>query len=207
VELLLVRHALPARIELTEGRADPGLTSEGHAQASLLSEYLRSERIDAIYSSPLQRAQETAGPTANRLGLDIVTVDGVAEFDRDSSEYVPVEELRASGDPRFHEVTTGVWSDAAVIAPFERLVTASVEQLIDRHPGERIMIVCHAGVINLYLSVVLGLAADQRGFFYPNYTSINRVMAGRGGQRSILTINETAHLRNSGLPMGLHQKG
>jgi probable phosphoglycerate mutase len=51
---------------------------------------------------------------------------------------------------------------------------------------------------------VLGLS-NPRGFFYPNYTSINRVAAARGGQRSIVTINETSHLRGSGLPMGLFQ--
>lgn len=69
------------------------------------------------------------------------------------------------------------------------------------------MLFRHAGVINLDLSVLLGLAAHQLGFFSPSYTSINRVVAARSGQRSILTINETAHLRNSGLPMGLHQNG
>lgn len=207
MELLLVRHALPQRIELLEGRADPGLASEGRAQALLLADYLQSEQIDAIYSSPLRRAQETAQPTADRLGLGITTIDGVAEFDRESSEYVPVEELRASGDPKFLEITNAFWSNPELIGPFQRLVTTTIDDVIMRHPGERVVIACHAGVINLYLGAVLGLAADKRGFFYPNYTSINRVIAGRHGLRSILTINETPHLRNSGLPMGLHQKG
>ena len=44
-------------------------------------------------------------------------------------------------------------------------------------------------------------------FFYPNYTSIHRVAAARSGERSVVTINETSHLRNTGLPMGLFQKG
>jgi probable phosphoglycerate mutase len=57
-------------------------------------------------------------------------------------------------------------------------------------------------VINAYLAHVLGLA-DPTGFFYPNYTSIHRIAAARSGERSILSINETAHLRGSGLPVGL----
>ncbi len=203
----MVRHALPERIELSEGRADPGLAADGHAQALLLAGYLGGERIDAIYSSPLRRAQETARPTAEQFGLGITTIDGVAEFDRESSEYVPVEELRASGDPKFLQITDGFWSNPELIEPFERLVITTIDEVIVRHPGERVMISCHAGVINLYLGAVLGLAANRRGFFYPNYTSINRVIAGRHGHRSILTVNETGHLRNSGLPMGLHQKG
>ncbi len=67
--------------------------------------------------------------------------------------------------------------------------------------------VCHGGVINAYLADVLGIAAPPPGFFYPNYTSIHRVAASRSGIRSIITINETAHLRHTGLPMGLFQKG
>ena len=44
-----------------------------------------------------------------------------------------------------------------------------------------------------------------RGFFYPNYTSINRIAAARGGERSIVTLNETSHLRGTGLPIGVFQ--
>jgi 2,3-bisphosphoglycerate-dependent phosphoglycerate mutase len=60
-------------------------------------------------------------------------------------------------------------------------------------------------VINAYLARVLG-AAESSNFFYPNYTGINRVAAARTGQRQILTINETAHLRGTGLPIGLYGK-
>ena len=67
--------------------------------------------------------------------------------------------------------------------------------------------VCHGGVINIYLAAVLGPRSVRPGFFYPNYTSIHRVMAASTGQRSILTINETSHLRSTGLPIGLHQTG
>ena len=49
--------------------------------------------------------------------------------------------------------------------------------------------------------------AGERGFFYPNYTSINRVAAASSGERSVITINETSHLRGTGLPMGLFQRG
>jgi len=45
---------------------------------------------------------------------------------------------------------------------------------------------------------------DSTSFFYPNYTGINRVAAARTGQRQILSVNETAHLRGTGLPIGLY---
>jgi len=48
MELLLIRHALPIRREVTEGAADPPLSDDGVRQANLLADYLASEKIDAI---------------------------------------------------------------------------------------------------------------------------------------------------------------
>ena len=100
MELLLIRHALPLRVELSAGRADPPLSDDGVAQAARLADYLAAEQIDAVYASPLRRARQTAEPLSRRKGLPIVIEDGVAEYDRDSNEYVPMEELKASNDPR-----------------------------------------------------------------------------------------------------------
>jgi probable phosphoglycerate mutase len=54
------------------------------------------------------------------------------------------------------------------------------------------VVVCHGGVINTYTGAILGL--DRMLWFEPNYTSITRVLVHRGGQRSIVTLNETPHL-------------
>ena len=56
MELVLVRHGLPVRRELTEGIADPELAPDGVTQAERLAEYLASEDIAAVYVSPLRRA-------------------------------------------------------------------------------------------------------------------------------------------------------
>ena len=77
-----------------------------------------------------------------------------------------------------------------------------MEKLIERFPGKRIVAVCHGGVINGYMTHILGIP-DPSGFFYPNYTSIHRVAAARSGERSVLSLNETCHLRGTGLPIGL----
>lgn len=207
VELILVRHALPERKVLSSGAADPDLTDDGHRQAELLADYLGTEEIDAIYTSPLRRAAQTAAPLARRLDLTATVVDDVAEFDRDASSYIPLEELKADGDPRFHDPTSDVWTATDGRDDFDRRVTGAIDRLIGAHAGDRIVVVCHGGVINLVLATVLGIDHDGPGFFYPNYTSIHRVAASRSGVRSIVTVNETSHLRNSGLPMGLFQKG
>ena len=205
MELLLVRHALPIRRELVDGPADPELSADGRAQAELLASYLSSEHLDAIYASPLRRAYETAESVAKHHDVDVQLSDGVAEFDRLSPDYIPTEELKAANDPRYHAIINGEWStDDESADEFHSRVVGTIEELIETHPGQRIVVVCHGGVINGYMCHVLGLS-HPKAFFYPNYTSVNRVAAARGGTRSIVTINETPHLRGTGLPMGLFQ--
>jgi broad specificity phosphatase PhoE len=195
VEIVLVRHGLPLRVELETGIADPELAAEGHEQAEKMAAYLGVEDIEAIYVSPLRRAIETARPLCKLLGLEAVVSEGIAEFDRNSREYVPVEELRATNDPRWEKLLRGEW-DGVDEDPslFKSRVVETVDDMIAKHPGGRVVVVCHGGVINQYLAHVLGIETHI-GFFYPKYTSIHRVMAARSGQRSIVSINEASHLR------------
>lgn len=205
MELLIIRHALPVRRELTEGAADPELSESGHAQARLLAAYLESEHLDALYASPMVRAQETAAPVAASKCLSIHTVAGIAEWDQHSPEYVPVEELKAANDPRWVALMNGEWDADESEAEFRERVVSTIESIIADHRGQRVAVVCHGGIINAYLAHVVGITAPGRGFFYPNYTSINRVAAASGGHREVVTLNETTHLRGTGLPMGLFQ--
>lgn len=206
MELMLIRHGLPVRRELSEGIADPELAQAGHEQARHLTSYLSDEAIDAVYSSPLRRAMQTAEPLAADRQLDIGVVDSVAEWDRNASTYIPIEELKAANDPRWQAMVRGEWTDhEETPQEFSARVVGALERLIEAHPGQRIAVACHGGVINSYLSHILGLPVTQ-GFFYPNYTSIHRIAASGRGHRSVITVNETSHLRGTGLPMGLMQQ-
>jgi probable phosphoglycerate mutase len=205
VELLLIRHALPVREKGVDGPADPALSAVGQAQADHLAKYLSAEHLDAIYASPLVRARQTADVVAGPHALTVELCADVAEYDRHSGEYVPAEDLKAANDPRFHAVASGDWGTVhESAAEFRQRIVDAVECLVAAHPAQRVAVVCHGAVINTYLCHVLGLG-DTGAFFYPNYTSINRVAASRAGMRSIVTLNETSHLRGTGLPMGLFQ--
>ncbi len=201
MELLLIRHALPVRQENAHGPADPGLSAAGVEQADHLARYLSTERLDAVYSSPMLRAVQTAAPLAAVQGTEMQLEDGVAEFDRHSNSYVPFEELRKANDARWRDMVDVTPEDAA---EFRATVVNSIEAVIARHTGDRVAVVCHAGVIGAYLACVLGIELVGRSFFSPNYTSIHRVMASRKGGRTLYTLNETAHLRGTGLPTGLY---
>jgi 2,3-bisphosphoglycerate-dependent phosphoglycerate mutase len=206
MELLLIRHGLPVRRELQSGAADPELSAAGHAQAGHLADYLSTEKLDVVYASPMRRAFQTAQPLAANQRLDIVVEDDVAEWDRNSSEYVPVEELKAANDPRWQAMLRGEYANRdETQEQFDSRVVTAIQRIVAAHPGQRVAVVCHGGVINSYLCNVIGITQTAGGFFYPNYTSIHRVIASRGGDRSVVTVNETSHLRGTGLPMGLNQ--
>jgi len=189
MELLLIRHALPIRVDGAPhaGPADPHLAPRGVEQAEALAAWLLDERVDALWCSPMRRAQETAAPVATALGLPAIVDEGLAEFDRDADSYIPIEELKAANDPRWYEVPERP-------EHFVAEVVAAVERIVAAHPGQRVAVVCHGGVVNAYAGHVLGI--DEPLFFLPAYTSISRVLASAAGPRSIGSLNETAHVRN-----------
>jgi broad specificity phosphatase PhoE len=196
MELVLVRHAEPVRVEGGHGKgpADPALTPRGREQAQRLAAWLAHEQVDVVCASPLTRARETAAPVAEVAGVDLEIVDGIAEWDAESDEYIPVEELRELKDHRWQAMIEGRWTETGGVDPavFQQQLVPAVEEIIERNAGRRVVAVTHGGVINVYLAHLLDI--DQYLWFHPEYTSISRVHASRAGVRSIGTVNETAHL-------------
>ncbi|MEX0664926.1 MAG: histidine phosphatase family protein [Acidimicrobiia bacterium] len=203
MELLLVRHGEPVRIEEgeVEGPADPGLTERGHDQAARVGAWLAAEGVDAVVTSPLRRARETAVPLAAALGVEAEIDAGVSEYDATAGHYIPIEELREAKDERWYATIEGRWADVGGIDPheFQRQVVPALDDLIARHAGQRVAVMTHGGVINVFLAHVLGI--DRLLWFHPEYTSISCVRAARSGEKSVATVNETAHLVASRDPM------
>ena len=196
VELLLIRHALPERVEVVGRPADPPLAELGHRQAMALAEWLSHEPIDSLYVSPMRRARQTAQPLAAVCGLDPVVVEGVAEYDRHAEAYVPIEELKATNDPRWQEMLDGKYfEDGELDAEgFQRTVVDTLDGIIADNRSRTAAVVCHGGVINAFVGRVLGL--EQFMVFEPMYTGITRVRASSQGHRMVVTLNEFPHLRD-----------
>jgi probable phosphoglycerate mutase len=196
VDLLLIRHGLPLRVERDDGRpADPPLSDRGRAQAERVARWLAHERIDHIVSSPLQRARQTAEPLARALGLEVEIESRVAEFDRDSAHYIPLEELKRIDYPAWKAFMETGYGDGVPIGTFVAEVEDALGQCIAHHRGRRVAVFCHGGVINVFAARVMGIARPL--FFQPDYTSINRFAAASSGERSVVALNETAHLEAS----------
>lgn len=188
MELILVRHGLPLR---SDDSADPVLSPEGDDQAGKVAAWLAHEGADAVWSSPMKRAKQTAQPLADRLGQGVRLHEGVAEYDADGGYYVPLEVLKREDYEAWKAVTSG--QTARDMSAFQKTVVAALDEVIAAHAGQRVAVFCHGGVINVWTAHVLGMPA--RLFFEPGYTSVHRFMCARSGQRNILALNERAHLR------------
>lgn len=194
MDLLFVRHGQPERVDARvaeSGPADPPLTAQGHLEAKSTAEWLRGEAIDHIVSSPLLRARETAAPLADSLGLDVEIHPDLAEYDRNASHYIPFEQMTSEDHEQFTAMAEGRWEEYGGDNPadFVHRVVTTVEAIIERHQGHRVVAFCHGGVINAYLAHVIQL--DRPLWFYPEYGSIHRVAASHDGVRMLLTLNES----------------
>jgi broad specificity phosphatase PhoE len=165
--LLLVRHA--AHDWLGRGVAGrmPGvaLNDPGGRQAKELVARLQHRPAQAIYSSPLQRAQETAAPLAQALGLAVVTDDELAEIDFGEWTGLHFGELE-----RDHREQWRLWCEHKSIAAapggeafadVQRRIMARLEQLRRLHPSETVLLFSHGDVIKAALAGYLGLPLDH----------------------------------------------
>ncbi|MGN6744061.1 MAG: histidine phosphatase family protein [Amnibacterium sp.] len=141
-DLVLVRHGETEwnRLGRVQGRTDIPLNETGRRQARAAGRRLREQRWDGIVASPLSRAAETAEIIAAEVGLPgPELVEALVERDYGAAEGLTGEEL----DRRFDGVLAARESREAVL---ERAKPALLA-LAERHPGRRLLVVSHGGVI------------------------------------------------------------
>jgi broad specificity phosphatase PhoE len=139
--LLLARHGETEwnKERRFQGWADPPLNEAGRKQARLLAEQLRDLAFDAVYSSDLARAYETAEIVAAPHGVPVVADEGLREVDVgvvSGMTWVEAHE-RFGVDLPFGETRE----------EHQARVLAAVERIARRHPVERVLIVTHGGTI------------------------------------------------------------
>jgi 2,3-bisphosphoglycerate-dependent phosphoglycerate mutase len=193
MELILIRHGLPEKVINEDGSpANPPLSEIGLEQARRVAHWLKDHEIDRLYSSPMQRAFQTAQPLARLKSLEIEVRNGVAEYDQESGYYIPVEQLKELDYERWKRLMNGIVDDVD-FSDFCQGVISTIEEIVAENRGKKVAITCHGGVINVWTAHVIGF--EPKMFFNPNYTSINRFMAASSGEKSVITLNEHFHLQ------------
>ena len=201
--LILVRHGQqrwptgpnPAASEWV----DPPLSDTGVRQAELVGLALADGQIDGLYSSHLERAHQTGLQIGRHHAITPTVLEELREIEmyrdvppgKSVRDVISAPMLKGIQERFVRERCWDVYPFTETSAEFRHRVVNAIEGILTMHPGGRVVVACHGGVINAYIGHVLGLDVDM--FFRPAHASVSRVLVG-DYRRVVLSLNEVHHL-------------
>jgi broad specificity phosphatase PhoE len=149
-ELILIRHGNAVRIHGDYFHAP--LTPLGQEQASQTGQYFTApeNHLDGFYCSPLRRTQETAHLIGSKISLVAELRDGIQEVRTLEVPVLVVLEILSIADPVEDYLDAHI--GGPIRWPIEGRVSAVLLDIISKHPGQRVAVVAHAGVVSAALS-------------------------------------------------------
>ena len=161
--IFLVRHGetdwnLERRFQ---GHADRPLNETGRAQAAALAESLDGEDLTAVYTSPLQRASQTAAIVAARLGLDPRPLEALREIHVGDWEGLTVDEVKERYPEQASMDWRSGWPGGETYDELGARVLPALLVLANEHPDARVLAVTHAGPVRAALASAMGLSYDD----------------------------------------------
>ena len=204
-ELILARHGETAwNVErVFRGRVDIDLDDIGARQAELLGKYLGNWELEAIYSSPLRRALDTANTVARYQEVAVSTADELTDFDYGEWQSLPEREVR-----RLYPALLNKWHSyphrvrmpgGESLEDVRRRAVEVVDGIVAKHNGN-VLLVSHRVVIKVVVCHLLGLdnshfwnvRQDVCGITVFDYTD---------GRYILIRHNDTSHLRELQKPV------
>ena len=193
LNLLLIRHAAHVELgrTLSGRRRDIALSEDGLQQAEIVADLLAVEPLDAVYSSPRERAWYTARELAERLGQKVRPSEGLDEVDFGDWTGMAFDALE--GDPGWDEWNTARASarppgGESMAEAVERAV-AEVQRIAFEHRGGTVAAVSHCDIIRGLIAYYLGLPLDNLLRFDIDPASVSRLVIGDWGAR-VMSVNE-----------------
>jgi ribonuclease H / adenosylcobalamin/alpha-ribazole phosphatase len=198
--LLLLRHG---QTELSvqrrySGRGDPALTDVGRRQAGAAARYL-AERggIAAVFSSPLQRARDTATVAATALGLDVTVDDDLTETDFGAWEGLTFNEA-AERDPEVHrrwlrDTATTPPDGESFDSVLDRVLKVR-ERIVAAHQGATVLVVSHVTPIKMLLRLALDAGPGILYRLHLDLASLSIAEFYSDGASSVRLVNQTGYL-------------
>ena len=172
VRLILARHGetdwnIQQRYQ---GHSDTELNQTGIKQAKLVARELKKEHFDAIYTSDLTRAVQTAAIIAEIRKIPIYKVRGLRECSfgvwegktfEEMQEKFPEEVARIKGDP-VKQIRTGGESRDQLCQRVEK----AIQQIIDQHSNQTVLIVAHGGALAVAMEYITGEGLIARSKYW-----------------------------------------
>ncbi len=207
MRLLLVRHGETPwnREDRIMGRSDLSLSPQGRIQAEALALALaKVDHVEAIYSSPLARARETAGAISDALDVPVHILDGLIERD-----VGPLESLsQAEAERRYPEFTerwkqdpaNALLSGVESLAHLQERAWDSIAGLLKADKDETVVVVSHFFPILLLLCRFLDLPISKYRGLRVDLASVSTVHVQDGSMR-LLALNDRCHLSGEQRPV------
>ena len=146
-----------------QGHADPALNELGRRQARELGLRLRGEQIDAIWSSDLGRAKQTAFYVASQVNCVVRLSGELREMDVGSWSGFTREEIAARWPEeyeRWRETGRG-WPDGEDFDAMQARVVEAILGVAAAHPGEQVLVVTHGGPMRAIHAHAVGMTLPE----------------------------------------------
>ena len=194
--LYLIRHGetdhnLSGRMQ---GWLDIPLNALGFHQAKLLAHRFRGKSIDAVYTSPLMRAAETARAVAEAVDAPLTFDARLREYNMGDWSGLTFDEVVAL-EPRFalhHTEELPIPKGESAQEMYDR-VMPFLREVIEKHAGQHVVAVSHGGTLAMVVAAMLKMPVIRRQPFSFGNTSIAEADYAHGQWR-LRTLNDQCHL-------------
>lgn len=162
--ICMIRHgeSMANRRDAFLGHCDLELTDTGRAQAKLAAEFLKTQGADAIYSSDLSRAHETAKTTAEVLGLPVTTDPQLREIDAGLWDNLTFAQLREQFPQSFgvwcQDIANAACDGGESVTHLQARILTAVTGIAEANPGKRVLIFAHGTPIRAMGAHAMGKA-------------------------------------------------
>ncbi|HEC33575.1 MAG TPA: histidine phosphatase family protein [Chloroflexi bacterium] len=198
--VLLIRHGQTEwnREQRFRGRADIPLDETGLRQARVTAKYVAARwPVRAVYSSPMQRAIQTAEAIAAVQGLEVQLLQGLLDLDFGMLQGQPFADARVC-----YPDLLRAWFEAPHTVRFpggegldevRNRCTATLREVVDRHPEQTVAMVAHTVVNRVLLCAVLDLENDHFWHLGQDTCAVN-LIEWDGKRYMLRLLNDTSHL-------------
>jgi alpha-ribazole phosphatase/probable phosphoglycerate mutase len=175
------------------GHYDVDITNTGVEQMTRVCEFLSSQKIDAVYSSDLQRTVKGARIIGKRLGLEPVMVHSLRELNLGRWEGLTREEAIAmypeDAHFSFKDLATSKVKEGESLVELRARVIPALEDIIARHAHRSVCIVAHGGVNRVILSEAMSLPLDKFFRIEQDYGCLNIIDYLEDGMKVVKLLN------------------